>query len=292
MGRPGAALEPAMPCRYAAGMRCASMNAAMNRQRLDEWYDTPRGRDLWRRERALLAPLVSRCFGHHGLEIGTPARAESLLVSGSMGHRIRLRIDAGGRHGGDFRGHLDALALRPRSLAAVVLVHVLDYLPAPAAALAALEQALVPGGRLLAVCFDPLSLPGLRQRLGRQHLPWWPERAGSARRCGDWLRGLHLEVEHRYRAWRWPLAARTRWQRRLGRLDALAPSWPLGAVYVVCARKRERQGTAIPLSGRLPRRILAPGVPRPTSGRIIVQSVGGCRRVATEAKEPAEAHEH
>lgn len=255
------------------------MNGTMNRQCLDEWYDEPRGRDLWRRERALLAPLLSACFGHHGLEVGTPGRAESLLAECSLGHRIRLGIDDRGRHGGDFRGHLDALALRPRSLAAVVLVHVLDYLPAPAAALAALEQALVPGGRLVAVCFDPLSLPALRHRVGRDRLPWWPERAGSARRCGEWLRGLHLAVEHRRRAWRSPLASEPRWQRRLARLDAVAPTWPLGAVYVVSARKRERGSTAIPLGRRLPGRILAPGVPRPTSGRVMTRDSADRRRM-------------
>lgn len=242
----------------------------MKRQWLDEWYETPPGRRLWERERALLSPMIAECFGHHGVEVGVPAGRDGVLAECSLGHRVRLDAGGDGIVSGSFRGHLDMLALRPRSLAVVVLVHVLEYLPAPAAALASLEQALAPGGRLLTVCFDPISLPALRHRFAPRRMPWWPRGACTAPRCGSWLRGLQLDLEHRCRAWRLPLATGDRWRERLDRLDRIGATWPLGAVYVVSARKRERTGHAIRIGERLPGRILQPGgVPRPTSSSIV-----------------------
>lgn len=244
----------------------------MKRDWLDEWYETPCGRHLWRRERGLLAPLLSECFGHHGLEVGTPSGAPGLLEDCSLGHRMRLHLAGDGGVHGSFRGRLDMLAIRPRSLVVVVLVHVLEYLPAPAAALAAVEQALAPGGRLVALCFDPVSMAALRHRLVPRQLRWWPDGAGTPRRCGERLRGLQLDLERQYRAWRLPLSASEDWQHRLDWLDGLGPAWPLGAVYAMSARKRERQGSAIHLGRKLPRRMLAPGMPRPTSSSVIEDS--------------------
>lgn len=246
--------------------------AQTQRQQLDAWFVSPQGRHLWRRERDVLTCALASSFGHHGLEVGTPDSSGSVLRDCSLGHRIRLDLNEAGRLSGSFHGNLDALAIRPRSLAVIVLIHVLEYLPAPAAALASLAQALAPGGRLVVACFDAISAPALRARLHADHLPWWPRGACSARRCSQWLRGFQLDPERLFRTGRVPLNLGDRWQRRLDWLDRVAPRWPMGSVYVISARKRERQGTAIRLGDKLPGKLVAPGVPRPTSSRVIEDS--------------------
>jgi|GEM_PF-6248110 len=227
----------------------------MNRELLETWFGTAPGAMLWARERALVTELVADCFGHHGMEVGVPGQDGTLLGECCVGHRFRLSVDSRGMLEGACRGQLESLAIRPRSLAVAVLVHVVDYHHAPGAVLAAVEQALVPGGTLVLTGFNPLSFMAVKHTLGRAP-EWWPRRPCGAFRCVRWLEGLHLDVRSRFYTPRWPDG-----------LDALSRRWPLGRAYVIVARKRERQVRAIPLGATLRRRLSAPGMPEPTSSR-------------------------
>lgn len=229
----------------------------MNRERLETWFKTVPGSQLWERERALVTELVGDGFGHHAMEVGVPREAGSLLGGCCVGHKFRLSANARGTFKGAYRGQLESLAIRPRSLAVAVLVHVVDYHHAPGVVLAAVEQALVPGGTLVLTGFNPLSWLALRHTVGKAP-EWWPRRPCGALRCAGWLEGLHLDVSARLYTTRWP--------------DGLEPAgrrWPLGTAYVIAARKRERQARGIPLGATLRRRLTARGMPEPTSSRTL-----------------------
>ena len=100
----------------------------------------------------------------------------------------------------------DALPFDSNSLDLVVLPHALELARDPHLALREVERVLVPEGRVLIVGFNPASLWGLRQRLGRlrrrlasdsQRDLFLPS-AGEFmryRRLRDWLRLLSFEVE-------------------------------------------------------------------------------------------------
>lgn len=227
------------------------------RQALEEWFGTPAGSALWARERAIIQRLLEECFGHHGLEVGTPAAEPMLLADCTLGHRIRLDVDAEGRLGGAFNGHLHSLALRPRSVAAAVLVHVLDYHPAPGSVLAAVEQSLAPGALLVVSVFNPWH-PQVVHAQFTGKAPWAPANRCGAGRCRHWLQALHLEAR------RPVYTTAGNWSRGTT-LERFASTVPLGAGYVISARKRERAHLAIPMGSRLSRRLPASGMPRPTN---------------------------
>jgi hypothetical protein len=110
---------------------------------------------------------------------------------------------------------------------------------------------LVPEGRVVILGFNPTSLWGLRQRLGR-----WRMRLGGQRRLflpetgefigywrlRDWLRLLSFEIEGgRFGCYRPPFGSQ-RWLDRFGWMDATGDRWwpVLGAVYFLIAVKRVR----------------------------------------------------
>ena len=103
------------------------------------------------------------------------------------------------------------------------------------------------------VGFNPASLWGLRQHLGRWRkrllpgsqralfLPSAGEFLGY-RRLRDWLRLLSFEVEDgRFGCWRPPVAS-TKWLSRFAWADRVGERWwpVFGAVYFVVAVKRVR----------------------------------------------------
>lgn len=228
-----------------------------NREALDDWFETPAGQAFWSRERALVERFLTDCFGHHGIEVGTPSEVPLLLTNCTLGHRVRLSLGSDGTLSGGFRGHLPGLALRPRSVAAAVLIHVVDYHPAPGAVLAAVEQALAPGALLVVTAFNPASPTILKSQMVGD-ADWAPPNRCGAMRCRRWLEGLHLEAGSPAftLAGAWPEGSA---RERLARL------MPLGTGYVIAARKRERQRLAIPMGSRLSRRLAGPGLPRPTN---------------------------
>lgn len=228
-----------------------------NREALEDWFGTPAGRAYWARERALADRFLTDCFGHHGIEMGTPPGEPLLLADCTLGHRVRLRVGNNGELGGGFRGQVPGLALRPRSIAAAVLIHVVDYHPAPGAVLAAVEQALAPGALLVVTAFNPASPAVLKSQLA-DGAEWAPRNRCSAARCRRWLEGLNLDAERPAftLAGAWPAGSHR---------ERLARWLPLGTGYVVAARKRERERLAIPMGSRFARRLAAPGLPRPTN---------------------------
>lgn len=232
---------------------------------LDEWFGTPLGQYLWRREEALLGALLGESFGHHGVEIGTPVQANDCLGRAVVAHRIRLYCsDQPNCFHGAFHGRLDSLSIQPRSLVAAVLVHVLEFHPAPGRVLAAMEQALVPGGVLVLAAFNPWSLWSVRRWVRPGAQPWSGRRIG-ARRYRDWLDALHLEPTRTAYLGQRPPCDEARWLERFAGLDRLGSWWPTAGAFVIAARKREYAGRRVARMEREQRQVLASSAPQATT---------------------------
>lgn len=228
------------------------------------------GRCLLRWEQQHLDQAVADVFGYHALQLGLPEL--QALRANRMPHRWlatdvvhaaqavaaappgdedvdSLRFDALPALQCDF----DALPFPNQSLDLVVLPHALELSRDPHLTLREVERVLVPEGRVMIVGFNPASMWGLRQRLGRVRtavglggrgalfLPSAGEFLGYWR-LRDWLRLLSFEVEGgRFGCFRPPHHS-ARWLERSAWIEGVGERWwpVFGAVYFLVAVKRVR----------------------------------------------------
>jgi SAM-dependent methyltransferase len=240
---------------------------------LPQWLQTPAGEYLLAWEQRHLDQAVVDLFGFHALQLGLPELAA--LRANRMPHRW-LAVESPPSEStsapevpedlqsrGDRRVaviprpalhcHFDALPFDSSSLDLVVLPHSLELARDPHLALREVERVLVPEGRVLIVGFNPASLWGARQRLGRlrQRLTHGPERdlflprAGEFigyRRLRDWLRLLSFEVEAGRFGCYIPPVRTARWVSRFAWMERAGDRWwpVFGALYYIVAVKRVR----------------------------------------------------
>jgi SAM-dependent methyltransferase len=227
---------------------------------LAEWLQTPSGRYLLAWEQQHMDRAVVDLFGFHALQLGLPAL--DALRANRMPHRFMSGngtpappVDDQAPKPAAIALHcdFDALPFDSQSLDLVVLPHSLELARDPHLALREVERVLRPEGRVVIVGFNPASLWGLRQRLGRmrrglgfgRRRPLFLPSAGEFigyRRLRDWLRLLSFEVEAgRFGCYRPPVAS-DRWLSRFEWTEGAGDRWwpVFGAVYSLTAVKRVR----------------------------------------------------
>ena len=247
-----------------------------------DWFNTPAGCYVLQWEQTHLDTAVADLFGFHALQLGLPEL--DALRANRMPHRwvatetppraafapavplTPTRDPGAGRNvGADVDSatplraavalhcDFDALPFDAASLDLVVLPHALELARDPHLALREVERVLVPEGRVVIVGFNPSSLWGLRQWLGRlrRRFSAHPTREHflaakgeflGHRRLRDWLRLLSFEVEAaRFGGYRPPLGAQ-KWLSRFAWTERAAERWwpVFGAVYFIVAVKRVR----------------------------------------------------
>jgi len=262
---------------------------------LGQWLRTPPGRYLLLWEQDRLDHAVADAFGYHALQLGLPELAalranrmphrwvasESLqwpepleLPPPSDGQITTVPPDARIALHCDF----DALPFPNQSVDLVVLPHALELARDPHLTLSEVERVLVPEGRVMILGFNPMSLWGLRQRLGQgserlgidRRGPLFLPRAGEFlgyRRVRDWLRLLSFEVEAgRFGCWRPPFRTQ-KWLDRMAWMEPVGERWwpVLGAVYFIVAVKRVRGMRLVGLARRAARS--ANGAPAAVTNR-------------------------
>ena len=243
---------------------------------LTDWLETPAGCYVLQWEQAHLDTAVVDLFGFHALQLGLPeldalranrmphrwvATEQTRSVAGtspaptSDADTESLQGEPSPRPHAAIALHcdFDALPFDSNSLDLVVLPHALELARDPHLALREVERVLVPEGRIVIVGFNPTSLWGLRQHLGRWRrriapgsqrdlfLPWAGEFM-RYRRLRDWLRLLGFEVEAgRFGCYRPPVAS-MKWLGRFAWAERFGERWwpVFGAVYFVVAVKRVR----------------------------------------------------
>jgi SAM-dependent methyltransferase len=225
---------------------------------LTQWLRTPAGRYLLEWEQRHLDSAVSDLFGFHALQLGLPEldalRANRMphhWVAGESAGVPAVDGETPPRAAVALQLDFEALPFDSQSLDLVVLPHTLELARDPHQTLREVERVLVPEGRVVVVGFNPTSLWGLRQRLGRMRrafghgrelfLPSAGEFLGH-RRLRDWLRLLSFEVEAgRFGCYRPPVASE-KWLARYEWMDHSGERWwpVFGAVYFVVAVKRVR----------------------------------------------------
>ena len=227
---------------------------------LTRWLQAPAGRYLLEWEQRHLDSAVADLFGFHALQLGLPEL--DALRANRMPHRwvateeivpdVATDPELLPRVAVALHCNFDALPFDTASLDLVVLPHALELARDPHLALREVERVLMPEGRVVVVGFNPASLWGVRQWLGRLRRRLWHREQGlflpsagefiGYRRLRDWLRLLSFEVEAgRFGCYLPPLRSPT-WLARFGWMERTGDRWwpVFGAVYFVVAVKRVR----------------------------------------------------
>lgn len=165
---------------------------------LKAWFDSDLGRELLTTESEVVDKIVSTLFGMHLAQFSVDSRVQ-LYKESPVSHcfsvipRLELGID-------DHNIVADntQVPLAHESVDVVLLHHALDFTDSPHQVLREASRILRPGGHVVIVGFNPLSLWGLYRLFSRKkNLPPWCGHFISHRRLSDWLKLLELtELKH------------------------------------------------------------------------------------------------
>lgn len=248
---------------------------------LHPWLAIPPGQALLQWEQVQMDRLVADVFGFHALQLGLPEL--DALRANRMQHRW-LAVDTAyqgwappppgpllnpgvAEHPGasglglGLRCDFESLPFPNNSLDLVVMPHALELARDPHHTLREVARVLVPDGRVVIAGFNPASLWGLWQRMGR----WGVSRAlvlpqgefVGYWRLRDWLRLLDMEVETGCFGFYRPMIRNEAWWKRNEWLERAGERWwpVLGGVYLLVAVKRSR---GMRLVGKVRRPVRAP----------------------------------
>ena len=160
---------------------------------LNEWYQSPLGARVVDNEKQKLQETISHLFGYHILQVGGDENLK-LIENSPVGHKIIFSPFL-------FPGtktpvaNIEELPLANDSIDIILVYHALDFTIDSHRLLRELTRVLRPGGQMLIVGFNPLSLWGIfRLFMSKRNIPWMG-RFLSLRRLSDWLKLLNLQIE-------------------------------------------------------------------------------------------------
>jgi SAM-dependent methyltransferase len=214
---------------------------------LGDWLQTPAGAYVKAWEQDRLDALTADIFGFNAVQIGLPEI--NALQANRMPRKWQTdRYLPANRPGvapvsivvaHDFT----ELPFASQSLDLVVLPHVLEFAAEPHQVLREVERVLIAEGRVIVCGFNPASLWGARQMVGRlSATPFLPQHGEFIRlpRLKDWLKLLNMEVDLAHFGCYAPPCRTSHWLDRFGFMEQAGERWwpYLGAVYMVQAIKR------------------------------------------------------
>ena len=224
---------------------------------LDSWLQTPAGAYVRAWEQACLDELTADIFGYNAVQIGLP-QIDALsanrmpnkwqAATRTSSHE-QLALSVGNRQIAVALDFAD-LPFASQSLDLVVMPHVLEFAAEPHQVLREVERVLIPEGQLIICGFNPASLWGLRQGVGRMTGSHYLPIAGefiSMPRMKDWLKLLNLGVSRSHFGCYAPAFRSVQWIERCAFMESAGQRWwpYLGAVYMVHAIKRVKGMTLI-----------------------------------------------
>lgn len=224
---------------------------------LTKWLATPAGQYATDWEQRQFDAVVADIFGYNAVQVGLlglPALRNNRMpfVFGIDEPMVaQYRIDGVAVAAGEtakpskamLLTRLEELPFAAQSLDLLVLPHALEFADDPHQVLREAERVLIPEGQLIITGFNPASLWGARQALGRAFdAPFLPT-AGQflpLPRLKDWLKLLGFDVHRgRFGCYRPPFRSH-KWLERFSFMEQAGDRWwsVCGAIYMVSAIKR------------------------------------------------------
>lgn len=217
----------------------------------EAWLASPPGQYVLSQEQQWFDKTVVDVFGFNAVQIGLPQLhslrenrmpMRALLAEcGSNLNPLAGASEAPAWH--VIESLFDELPFAAESVDLLVLPHVLEFANDPHHILREADRVLVPEGRLILTGFNPASLWGARQYLGRLiGKPFLPREGQfiNLLRVRDWLKLLNFSLDRgHFACYKFPVQGES----AMNRMNYLEPMgnrwWPIfGAVFMVSAVKR------------------------------------------------------
>jgi SAM-dependent methyltransferase len=237
-----------------------------------DWFGTGLGTALLDAEQTALTPWHGRLFGQQVLQVGC-ATGVSLLTDTPAAMKISFAPAWDDEQPAPVADNA-ALPLESDSMDTVLVHHALDFAPDSHRLLREAARVTAPGGRMLIIGFNPVSLWGLGRLMRKRHAPW-NGRFIALQRIQDWLRLLGFQMEDiGYGGFLLPYEGQ-RMLRRAAQYEQFGHRYlrPLGGFYLITARKQVMPLT--PAGSRWPRlRHPVLGSPAVNTGRMAAGRAG------------------
>ncbi|MFC3108033.1 class I SAM-dependent methyltransferase [Undibacterium arcticum] len=214
---------------------------------LGDWLQTPAGAYVKAWEQARLDALTADIFGFNAVQIGLPEinalQANRMPRKWQTDRHVPANLPNGASASVVVAHDFTELPFASQSLDLVVLPHVLEFAAEPHQVLREVERVLIAEGQVIVCGFNPASLWGARQMVGRlsgaHFLPQHGEFI-SLPRLKDWLKLLNMEIDRGHFGCYAPPCRTSQWLDRFGFMEKAGERWwpYLGAVYMVQAIKR------------------------------------------------------
>ncbi|MFC5473957.1 class I SAM-dependent methyltransferase [Paraherbaspirillum soli] len=214
---------------------------------LGPWLQTPTGSYMQEWEQARLDAMTADIFGFHAMQIGVPQinalQANRMPYKWLTDSRLPESTVAASPTSIVVTHDFADLPFASQSLDLIVLPHVLEFAAEPHQVLREVERVLIPEGQVIICGFNPASLWGIRQTVGRMSgVHFLPQNAEfiSLLRLKDWLKLLNMEVNRGHFGCYAPPYTSAKWLHRFAFMEKAGNRWwpYFGAVYIVQAIKR------------------------------------------------------
>jgi SAM-dependent methyltransferase len=169
-------------------MDASSPEPAAVSNRLAEWFGTPLGQYLLRREQAYFDRTVADIFGFNAIQVGLPGCP--FLAQSRIAACWSVDIEPPAQVLADPQW----LPFPENSLDLVVLPHALEFTDEPHKLLREVYRTVRPEGQVVLAGFNPFSLFGAKRYFGRGDTPPWTGNFIALYRLKDWLALLGFEV--------------------------------------------------------------------------------------------------
>ncbi|MGH1461755.1 MAG: class I SAM-dependent methyltransferase [Neptuniibacter sp.] len=207
---------------------------------LKAWFDSDLGQELLAAEKKTADRILATLFGMHLAQFSTDPRIK-LYDKSPVTHRFSIipKLELGIDDCNLVADNAE-VPLAHESVDVVLLHHALDFTDSPHQVLREASRILRPGGHVVIIGFNPLSLWGVFRLFSRKKdLPPWCAHFISHRRLSDWLKLLELTELKHITGYHCPPFEKTTLRTRLGCVRNSIKRSPAqnGAFSVLLARK-------------------------------------------------------
>lgn len=165
-------------------------------QAVQAWFNAPPNQGLLHSEQQLLENFSRDVFGYHMLQVQDIGHGLQPFADCPIQQKWQINMPQTHASNSHLYAASEYLPIASDSVDLVVLSHTLDFALDPQQVLREVERVLIPEGRVIILCFNPLSRLGLMR-----YLPSWRNRVPyqghflSYHRLHDWLGLLGFTIE-------------------------------------------------------------------------------------------------